>query len=127
MAFATVDDLVARWRRLDDEESARASTLLADAAAIIEAEGVDASEPDEATAALLKMVSCEMVKRAMQASPAQPAATQGSVTVGPFSESFTYANPTGDLYLTKAEKRRLGIGGCRIGSIPPACKAGGIL
>jgi hypothetical protein len=38
-------------------------------------------------------------------------------TTGPFSRSFNYSNPTGDLYLTKAERRLLGGGVQRAGSI----------
>lgn len=124
MSFATVSDLEARWRTLDDAEKARAEVLFEDAAAIIEAEGMDVSKPDEAVLALLKMVSCDMVKRAMLSSSVHPAATQSTMSVGPFSESFTFANPTGDLYLTKAEKRRLGIGGCRIGTLEAVCSWG---
>lgn len=125
-AFADVSDLEARWRALTGDERARAEVLLDDAAAVIEADGVDVSRPGAARARLLAMVSCDMVRRAMLASPERPAATQGSVTVGPFSESFTYANPTGDLYLTRAERRRLGAGGGRVGSIPPGYGPGAL-
>lgn len=125
-AFADVSDLESRWRALTGSERARAEVLLRDAAAIIEAEGVDASGPGAAAAEMLKIVSCDMVRRAMLASPDSPPAAQGSLTVGPFSESLTYANPTGDLYLTRAERRRLGAGGGRVGSIAPACGPGAL-
>lgn len=116
-AYAKVSDLIARWRDLKEAEVARAEILLADAATTIRKEGFSEENPDEDTLEMLKIISCEMVKRAMLASVDQPAATQSSMTVGPFSGSLTYTNPTGDLYLTKAEKRRLGISGPRIGFV----------
>lgn len=36
--------------------------------------------------------------------------TNAQQTAGSFSEAFTYSNPMGDLYLTRAEKARLGVG-----------------
>lgn len=123
MAYATKADLEARWRKLTDEEAAIAETLLEDAATTIRAEGFNGNATDKDTAELLKMLSCKMVKRAMPQSDA-PAITQGSMTVGPFSESFTYANPHGEIYLTNKEKSLLGIGAGRIGSLEPVCKWG---
>ena len=35
--------------------------------------------------------------------------SQSSQTAGPFTESLTYANPAGDLYLTNAERTSLGL------------------
>lgn len=33
-----------------------------------------------------------------------------STTDGPFTQQFSYANPQGDLYLTKTERKSLGVG-----------------
>lgn len=54
-------------------------------------------------------VVCAMVARS---TPGDTAAGVGAVqeTAGPFSRSLTFANPTGDLYLTAAELRLLGGG-----------------
>lgn len=114
-AYAEVTDLVTRWRELTEDEEARAEVLLNDAAVTIRREGFSKENPDADTLEMLKIISCDMVKRVLLPGTGQPAATQGSVTVGPFSESFTYVNPTGEVYLTRNEKRRLGIGGARIG------------
>lgn len=59
MAYATVADLENRWRELSPEESEKASVLLDDAAVLLEqyAAGADS--------AALRIVSCNMVKRAM--------------------------------------------------------------
>jgi hypothetical protein len=61
-----------------------------------------------------------MVRRAMDA-PDDAGFGIATVqeTTGPFSRSFNYANPTGDLYLTKAERRMLGGGRLVAGSIDP--------
>ena len=62
-AYATVADLASRWRPLSTLESDMASVLLDDAADIIN-QRVDASQ---SAPALLKIVSCNMVRRAMEA------------------------------------------------------------
>ena len=75
-----------------------ASDMIIDAAA-----DVDSVRPETLT-----RLCCQMVKRAMIAEAANPTGvTQYSQTAGSFSESGTYANPTGDLYLLAVEKRAL--------------------
>lgn len=111
--FAAAQDLVDRWRPLDSAEEARATVLLGDAATRIRVACPDidarvasqALDPD-----VPKIVSVEMVRRAMLSPVDQPAAGQVQQTAGPFSQSISYTNPTGDLYLTKAEKQILGCG-----------------
>lgn len=103
-AFATVDDLEARWRTLSSDERTRAGVLLDDASAMIRALCPDADDAD-----VLKLVACAMVKRAMLAADA-PGVKTTQETAGPFSTSLTYSNPMGDLYLTAAEKRLIGCG-----------------
>lgn len=131
-SFATTKELEARWRPLTEAESKRAETLLADASVKIALEcekaGVaykfETAEEDALMKANLSMVACEMVKRAMLSSVDQAPVTQQGITVGPFNGSLTFANPTGDLYLTKAEMRSLGIRKFRIGTLEPVCKWG---
>lgn len=112
-AYATVDDLGKRWRTVSASEKERVETLLSDASALIAAEaarvGLSFDKPDPVTAANLTAITCEVVKRAMLAPIDQAPYTQQGVNVGEFGMSLTYANPTGDLYLTSSEKRRLGI------------------
>lgn len=121
-AFATVEDLEKRWRRLSESEKGRASVLLEDAAALISracrASGVDVDDDDECFQQALKAVSCSVVSRAMSAPVDGPTVSNTSQTAGPFSQSFTYSNPGGDLYLTSSERKELGVGRARIGSIP---------
>lgn len=117
MAFATVADLEARWRDLSDAEEARASVLLDDAAAYLQAL-VEVDPDDEVQAANLKMVSCNMVKRAMSSSASDAfGVTNATATMGPFSQQVAYANPSGDMYVSKSERVILGIGTATIGSI----------
>ena len=92
-AFATVDDLAARWRALSGAENAQAAVLLDDASDLIRTTyrayaGVPLST--------LKRVTCAVV-------------SQHTETAGSYSESYSYSNPAGDLYLTAAEKTSLGV------------------
>lgn len=117
MAFATVADLEARWRDLSDAEEAQASVLLDDAAAYLQAL-VEVDPDNEVQAANLKMVSCNMVKRAMSSSASDAfGVTNATATMGPFSQQVAYANPSGDMYVSKSERAILGIGTATIGSI----------
>ena len=117
MAFATVADLEARWRDLSDAEEAQASVLLDDAAAYLQAL-VEVDPDNEVQAANLKMVSCNMVKRAMSSSASDAfGVTNTTATMGPFRQQVAYANPSGDMYVSKSERAILGIGTATIGSI----------
>lgn len=117
MAFATVDDLAARWRALTEDEEERAAVLLDDAAVMLSAL-VHVDPNDAQQAELLKIVSCNMVERAMLAGENNAlGVTQASVSADIYSQSWTFSNPSGDMYLTKNEKRLLGIATGYIGSI----------
>lgn len=128
-AFATTEDLEARWRPLSTAEKATAAVLLGDASAMIRAEcpdidarlvAVPPATVPELDPTVPRMVVCAVVKRAMLASAASDGAPVTAVqqTAGPFSQSLTMANPTGDLYLTRAEKRVLGCGAQTATTIP---------
>lgn len=103
--FASVDDLAARWHSLTDTERTTATTLLADASDVIRTTVPTWADASQDT---LKRVTCAMVKRAMIAAN-NVGVSQASETVGPFANSWTFSNPGGDLYLTKWEKRSLGM------------------
>lgn len=119
MGYAEVSDLEARWRPLTEDERARAAVLLEDASALIDAYGeADASDPGAERA--LKAVACAVVQRAMSSAATDAyGVTQQSMTAGPYTQSWSYSNPTGDLYLTKSEKKMLGFTDGYIGSIRP--------
>ena len=122
-SFATITDLQSRWRALSDIEKTRAETLLMDASVIIATmcaqSGIEIDATDELQALTISSITCEMVKRAMLSPVDQAPLKQFSQTAGSYSESGTYVNPTGDLYMTSDEKKRLGIGKQRIFSIRP--------
>ena len=117
MAYADVSDLEVRWRTLTEDEQTRAEALLDDASAMLDAY-VTVDETDEKQLNLLKIVVCNMVERAMSTGDDMYGVTQQSMTAVGFSQQFSYANPTGDLYITKAEKRMLKISG-KIGMARP--------
>lgn len=116
MAYAEVSDLEARWKPLTEEEQQIAETLLEDASAMLDAlVDVDGKCVQEN---LLKIVCCNMVQRSMTAGTMDAfGVTQQSMTAGPYTQSWTMANPSGDMYLTKMEKKLLGISTGYIGSI----------
>lgn len=121
MAFATYSDVEGRWRTLTVEEQVRATTLLGDAETVLRRRvAVDPSDAEQADA--LKLVSCNMVIRAMLAGASDALGVdQMSATMGPFAQTAHFANPNGDLYITKNERKLLGIGGGRGRILRPAC------
>lgn len=118
MAFAVVSDIEARWRDLSTTEETRASVLLDDATAIL-SKLVEVDPNDEAQAYLLKTVCCNMVIREMAAEADTFGVSQTSMTAGPYTQSMSYVNPSGDMYLTKMEKRLLGVTSGYIGALEP--------
>lgn len=116
-AYATTNDIAARLTRsLTTAETAVATTLLDDAAVIIDSVAAGAS------ADIKKVVSCRMVIRAIIDSDNDiPAgATQGSMSGLGYSQSWTIGSggASGELYLSKLEKKLLGVGNA-IGSYSP--------
>lgn len=124
MAFATSDDIAARWRPLSESEQEKAEVLLEDAATYL-SEYVVVDEDDEQQASILKMVSCSMVIRAMLASENNVfGVTEQSISADIYSQTMRYQNPSGDLYLTASEKRLLGITSSYLTSIRPVIEPG---
>lgn len=116
MTYATYQDVAAGFRVLTADEQAICTALLEEAAVIIDAYNKDA-KPEAA-----KVVSCRMVRRAMGAGEdAFPlGASQGTMSAGSYSQSWTLSGggSTGELYLSKIEKKMLGCGD-RIGARSP--------
>lgn len=122
-AFATADDYKARYGAVEDE--ARLTVLLEDATSYLlalyykeygeeYAQGVhpvfDASAP---------AVCCAMVSRTLNTPTGLEGVSNVSQSADVYSASYTFANPTGDFYLTKSDKERLGIGAATVGTIAP--------
>lgn len=118
MAYATVAN-VQEWLTwtMSTAEQTRCGTLLDGAAAVIDAYAAGAD------AAVKKYVSCQMVIRVLGAGEETayipPGATQGSMSALGYSQSWTIGGgSSGELYLSKTEKRMLGVGNS-IGSYSP--------
>lgn len=103
----TADDLRARWPDMPPGADSHAEVLLEDAGVYIRAVAPNWEDLDPDAIAI---VACRMVKRSMSAGQLIDGASSLSQTAGPFNQQVTFANPNGDLYLTKADKRLLGIG-----------------
>lgn len=111
MAFATVDDVQARMleHTLNDQERKWVGVMLDDASTKLST-AVRVDVTDDLQADLLRMVACNMVIRAINPMLAQmTGVTQTSTTAGSYSQSMTFANATGDLYISREEKVQLGI------------------
>ena len=110
MPFATYEDIEERWRSLTVDEQTKATALLDDAAVVLSGL-VNVDSEDAEQAAKLNVVSVNMVIRSMVAGASDAfGVDELSATMGPFGRTAHFANPNGDLYLTKLEKRLLGIG-----------------
>ena len=120
MAYATAAQVAAGFRKMTEEEEAVCIALLEEAAVIIDAYNINA------LADIKKVVSCRMVRRAIGAGDASVpvGATQGTMTAGPYSQSWTMTSgSTGELYLGKTERSLLGAGH-HIGASNPYEQAG---
>lgn len=112
--FATSADLENRGRPTSSEDQVKVDTLLRDASQILIDEyprGVQTASPETLT-----RIVCNMVLRVLDSGASAPGVETTQFSVGPFQESYRWANPTGDLYLTKRERRQLG-GPARAGSV----------
>ena len=117
MLYAEVQDVEAGFRALSKEEQTRCVALLSEAAVII-----DHYNPD-ADADTKRVVSCRMVRRPLgdgEDGVSFPmGATQGTATALGYSQSWTMGSgSSGELYLSKLEKKLLGVGS-RIGARSP--------
>lgn len=103
-------------RTMSDDEQAACSVLLEDAAAMIDAVAVSASEQAK------QIVSCRMVIRTLgdgSASGCPIGASQGSMSGLGYSQSWTVSGgSTGELYIGKADRQLLGLSNS-IGSYSP--------
>lgn len=106
--YATTEDVKKRSRMdLSGKDEELCEALLQDAAVIIDAYNYKASN------AAKKIVSCNMIIRAMGSNDLQVpvGASQGTVSALGYSQTWTLGSgSTGELYLTKLDKKLLGSG-----------------
>ena len=119
MLYAEVKDVEGGFRELSKDEQTRCAALLVEAAVII-----DSYNPG-ASADAKKLVSCRMVRRQLGESDSgggvsfPVGSTQGTATALGYSQSWTMSGgSSGELYLSKLEKKLLGVGS-RIGARSP--------
>lgn len=64
-------------------------------------------------------VCCAVAHRALSVPAGFEGASQYSQTAGSYNASITFSNPTGDIYLSKTELKRLGLYRQHIGAAMP--------
>ena len=117
MRYATLADVEAGFRKLEEDEQRRCLALLEEAATIIDTCSENTA-PDRK-----QLVSCRMVRRVLgdgAAAQLYPmGATQGSASAMGYTQSWTMSGGTsGELYISRTERRLLGAGN-RIGAHSP--------
>lgn len=111
--YASVDDIRARTTNEINENIC--VTLIEDASTMVDVYAKNASDENK------KLVVCRMVLRALpQDNVSFPiGASQGTMSALGYSQTWTLSGgTTGELYITKVEKRLLGVGSM-IGSHSP--------
>ena len=116
MAYATIEELALRWRDLSPKEQVIAGQLLDDAAVIIDAAAGDRLESIDT--ALLSIVSCDMVRRAMMANGNSFALGSVNDTAEAWTPYEAAGSVAAGLWLTYDNKRLLGIYSGRYFSVP---------
>lgn len=116
-AFANAYDYTLRYGPADG--CADLATLLSDATAFIASQPGFVRDPDDSTqAANLVRITCAVVHRSLSAGSLAGIQSYSEGAVG-YTASVTPYNPSGDFYLTKAERKSLGISGGRVGMTDP--------
>ena len=113
MVYATFED-IAKRKPVEISEMERCEALLEDAGIIIDAFNVKAAAESK------RLVSCNMVIRVLGSGEegVPIGTTQATASALGYSQSWTNANGSGELYLTKLDKKILGTGN-RIGYTDP--------
>lgn len=113
MAYATYEDVQKR-KDMGGLNWESVTAWLEDAAVIIDAYNKKATEDAK------KLVSCNMVIRAVESSNegVPIGTTQATATALGYSQTWTNSNGSGELYLTKLDKKILGVGN-RVGCSNP--------
>lgn len=118
MAYATITDYEVRHGTVPSDQQQTVETLLGDAAVMLDGM-VTVNDCDAHQAEALKIVSCSMVRRAVQSAEASAfGVQQATASVGPFSQSYQFANPSGGMYVSAAERALLGADDSYIGTLP---------
>lgn len=106
--FATVEDVRRRWVNASGGVTDEViQAVLEDAEVWLRASyPVIPARPVGQLSRVLALVSVSMVKRSLLAAD-RDGVSQQQATAGPFSQSMSYRNPDGDLFLTAQERQML--------------------
>lgn len=131
ISFATITDYENRYGEVAESDKTRTETILQDASDILLGtyeEYNDVSYEsglhplfDNSACA----VTCAVAHRSLSVPAGFEGANQFSQTAGSYNASITFSNPTGYLYLSKTELKRLGLSGQTIGAIMPIISKSG--
>ena len=125
-AYATADDLEARWRILSVDEQEKAQTLLGDASVhlktLIERKYGEGYVPSDLMKETLKIVTCNIVMRSMNVKQGFFGMSEVSTTAGSYAQTFTPINSSGDMRLTTEELKLLGLNVGGGAFVFPYCK-----
>lgn len=115
VVFATLEDLALRTgNTYEASEADRINALLSDASVMLVERGFDPSETNEYKLAAAKTVVCNMVARKLASDGMSDVYSQQTMSAGPYSQTYTYANAGEALYVTRRELQSLRlIGGFR--------------
>lgn len=123
LVLATPGDYAARYGETDD--AARLQALLSDATAIL-LSAYEARWGDDYVAGAhpafdrsATAVCCLLANRVLAAPQMLTGATQYSQTAGSYNASVTYGSAMGEMYLGKADLKRLGLYGSLIRELRP--------
>lgn len=116
--FAELQDLKDRWPDFPAGGDEQAEAFLEDASQMM----LDTCPTAvNVSAKTRKRVVCAVVRRTMQADSSGafdvPGLETWNASAGPMAWGGKFSNPNGDMYLTAAEKKQLGCGKQRVGSI----------
>lgn len=125
--FAKLGDYKDRYYRYEEVSDATKNdieTLINDCSMKLRGYGISLEKPRnsmevEEWKELIKTVVCSSVNRAYLTSQSSTGASQMTQSAGVYSETFTFANPSGDIYFTREEKKLLGISRMKFYSIKP--------
>lgn len=107
--FATLKDLKLRYPDLPEDKEKLAETRLLDASHMIVEQF--RGKPMRVDPATLTRIVCDMTIRVLSVKPENVGLASLQMTAGPFSEARGFSNPSADLYLTKNDKKALGLTG----------------
>jgi phage protein gp19/gp15/gp42 family protein len=121
--FATIEDVINLFRKLDSEEIERATALLPIVCDSLRVEAkkvgkdLDKLVEDKAFANVVKSVVVDIISRTLLTSTENEPMVQTSESALGYSFSGTFLNPGGGLFIKNSELSRLGLKKQRYGVI----------